>query len=295
MRALYRLLFRAACAVGRPVGGIRPRRVYHWLAERGFDRDRIELEWRRDRFGNELLLSPYYFIDRHILAFGCYDRELHDWVQARVAPGMVCFDVGANIGEVALQMARLVGPAGRVYAFEPVPHLCDRLRANVQRNGFSATVVVRSEALSDREGPALIRAASAGAANQGRASLVDDENAYLTESLPISTTTLDRFVGDLDLPRLDLVKVDIQGSEPRMLRGAERTLDRYAPDVLMEVAPWELRFEGMSGEDLLARMEGLGYRAFAIERGRAERRLDPRELARDPRARNVLFRRQSAA
>ena len=78
-----------------------------------------------------------------------------------------------------------------------------------------------------------------------------------------------------------------------MVRGAERTLARYGPDLLMEVAPWELRFEGMTGADLLDQMAGLGYAAFAIAGGQATRPLDARELTLDLRARNVLFRKKS--
>ncbi len=289
MRGLYRALFRAACGIGRPVGGLRPRRIYHWLAERGFDRDHIELAWHRDRWGNELLLSPYYFIDRHILAFGCYDAELHDYLEAHLKPGMICLDVGANMGEVALQMARLVGPGGRVYAFEPVDHVRERLRANVVRNGYEASVLVREEALLDREGPAEIRASLPTAANQGRASLIDDENAFLTQRLPVVTTTLDRFAARESLPRIDLVKVDIQGSEPRMIRGAEKSFERYGPDVLMEVAPWELRFEGMTGGDLIRQMEGFGYEAYRIAGADASERVTAEALPERGPARNLLF------
>ena len=69
--AAARPLFRAACAVGRPFGGIRPRRIYDWLGR--LAHPVAEFDWRRNRWGDELYLSPHYHIDRNILIFGTYD------------------------------------------------------------------------------------------------------------------------------------------------------------------------------------------------------------------------------
>lgn len=62
-----------------------------------------------------------------ILLDGTYDPVMHRVIERRISPGMVCMDVGTKLGEVALHMARRTGAAGAVYAFEPVPHVYQRL------------------------------------------------------------------------------------------------------------------------------------------------------------------------
>jgi hypothetical protein len=110
MRAIYRLLYEIACIIGRPIGGIRPRRIYDILGRRIFTKP--EFAWHRNRWGDELFLSPYYDIDRQILIFGTYDPDLHAIIEHLVKPGMICCDIGANIGEVALHLAHRVQPGG---------------------------------------------------------------------------------------------------------------------------------------------------------------------------------------
>lgn len=128
MNSLYRIAFRLLCLAGAPIGGIRPRRMYHWLARRGWHHP--EFKWYHDRRGQKLLLSPHIHLDRCIIAFGEYDKELHLGLELCVKPGMTCFDIGANIGAVSLHMLKLVGRRGRVHAFEPVPPVFERLIGN---------------------------------------------------------------------------------------------------------------------------------------------------------------------
>src|SRR4051812_23750848 len=99
--SFYRMAFRALARIGRPIGGVRPRRMYNWLARRGFHSYREnDFVWQCDRWGSELKLSPFYLVDRDILVTGSYEEPLHRLIRDRVRPGMVCFDVGANIGAV---------------------------------------------------------------------------------------------------------------------------------------------------------------------------------------------------
>ncbi len=96
-------------------------------------------------------LSPYFWIDRDIIALGCYDPVQHGAIDRLVGPGMTVLDIGANIGDVTLHLAHRVGVGGRVVAFEPVPGVRDRLSEHVGVNGLDAIVSVRSEALRRRQ------------------------------------------------------------------------------------------------------------------------------------------------
>ena len=94
-RTLSRVLFRMLSSLGRPFGGLRPRRLHHILARRAFAAFREQdFGWYRDRWGSELRLNPYYLIDRDIIALGVYDAGLHAVIEQRVRPGDVCLDLG---------------------------------------------------------------------------------------------------------------------------------------------------------------------------------------------------------
>jgi FkbM family methyltransferase len=274
--AAARPLFRAACAVGRPFGGIRPRRVYDWLGRLAYPVP--EFEWRRNRWGDELYLSPHYHIDRNILIFGTYDADLHQAIENLVRPGMVCLDVGANLGEVALHVARRVGPGGQVHAFEPAPPIYERLRLHVGHNHLQDVVHTHPIALSDQTGPCTIAFPGADQDNQGLGSIVNLGPKSGAARATASAMTLDDFVAEHGLTRLDLMKVDIQGGEPALLRGGRRTFAELGPDLLMEVSPEDLRAAGSDSRELCRMLDEYGYRIHHLTGGRVGRRIHASEV-----------------
>jgi FkbM family methyltransferase len=274
--AAARPLFRAAVAVGRPIGGIRPRRVYDWLGRLAYPS--LEFHWRRNRWGDELYLSPHYHIDRNILVFGTYDADLHQAIEHLVQPGMVCFDVGANLGEVALHMARRAGSGGQVHAFEPAPPIFERLRLHVVRNRMQDVVHTHPIALSDRTGPCTIAFPGAEEDNQGLGSIANLGPKSGAARATASAMTLDEFVAEHGLTRLDLMKVDIQGGEPALLRGGRRTLTELGPDLLMEISPEDLRAGGSDSRELCRMLEEYGYRIHHLTGGRVGRRIHAGEV-----------------
>ncbi len=264
---MYELLYRALVRLGRRWGGVRPRRVVHWVARRAWG-GRVpaprEHVWCRDRWGAEFLLHPHYHIDYQIQAFGTYELRLQQYIERHVRPGMVCFDVGANIGAVSLHLAARVAPSGRVHGFEPVPHLRDRLRLHVERNGFHDVVSIHDCALSSADGEMELALAAEGEPNQGMASLVDRSPAALSRRLTVPTRSLDSLAAEWGLEQVDLMKVDIQGAEIWLLEGGAELFARCGPDLLMEVAPRELRGMGADSRDLLAKVEEMGYSCYRL-------------------------------
>jgi FkbM family methyltransferase len=135
-------------------------------------------------------------------------------------PGSVFYDIGANVGFFTLVGARLVGPRGAVWAFEPNPETIPVLRRNIALNGFRHVTVIES----------------ALGARVGRATLVSDDplTAHLgATGVPVDVTTLDAMLEQLRPP--DLVKIDVEGAEAEVLAGMRKTLDEFAPVVICEV------------------------------------------------------------
>jgi len=283
MRSIFKLLYKLLCLAGRPIGGIRPRRLYDILARLAFVEP--EFNWVRNRWGAELLLTHYYHLDRNILIFGCYDSALHETLEARIRPGLVCLDVGANLGEMALHMAH---SGATVYAFEPVPDVFKRLKQHVERNGLSALVHVHDVALSDQTGVCRISVGTPEQDNQGLASIVSNSGGRLTDQIEIKTITLDAFVQREQIQRVDLIKVDIQGAEIKFLEGARQTLQKFAPELLMEIASEDLAAIGKNSRDLCLMLESLGYTIYELKNAKPGARIDAASIKPDFRASNVL-------
>jgi FkbM family methyltransferase len=143
-------------------------------------------------------------------------------------PGSVVVDVGANCALHTAVLARCVGPEGRVHAFEPVPQLAERIEETLALNRLS-NVVVHNVGVAERSGsiaflfdPLAFNVGLGHHANGGESSST------------IEVVSLDEALPSLD-GRVSLVKIDVEGMEVRVLRGAQRLLTEHRPVVIVEV------------------------------------------------------------
>lgn len=174
--------------------------------------------------------------------------ETHEAEFARlhelIAPGDWVIDVGANIGQYTKRMSDLVGPDGRVLAFEPVPDTFTLLAANVNQfrhanvTLFNAAVSARVEVL----GMAMPRF-DTGLTNYYMAHLVNAAEAELKVlTMPLDALPIER--------RVSLIKIDAEGHEAVVLQGMRALLERSRPAMIIETGSAEL----------VATLEGMGYR-----------------------------------
>ncbi len=290
-QVICRWLFWLLCAIGRPFGGIRPRRMCDRLGRLAYSKP--EFAWVRNRWGAELYLTPFYHIDRNILAFGCYDPDLHRLLEQLLRPGMVCMDVGANLGEMTIHMAARVGSDGVVYSFEPVSRVRERLRKHVERNRVETIVRIIPAALSNQTGRTQIHCADASADNQGLASIVQPGSNALPLTEEVETMRLDDFVAREGVRRIDLMKVDIQGAEPFLLEGGARVFQTLSPDLLIEISPKDLRHARETSRDLIAKIEAYGYSVYRTRRGRIGDRIRAARVGTSFHAPNVFCTKRS--
>jgi len=186
------------------------------------------------------------------------------FLQTVVRPGDTFIDIGANVGLITLHAAALVGPAGRVHSFEPNPHLVDRLGKLIALNKLNH-VTLHPVGLSDTEGE-LALSILKDHHEQGTLSYIDDPTVFSQQyHVPIR-------LGDgelpVDLPGPAMIKIDVEGHEPHVLRGLRRTLDRLRPVVFTEVSDDYLRRAGSSVAELFEFMHSLGYRGHQIKHTR---------------------------
>lgn len=196
-----------------------------------------------------------------ILAQGGYESfELA--LISRLARGAeVIFDIGANIGWYSLHLAQQEQQA-RVYAFEPVPTTHLRLLANLGRNAAGNRVTPVKDGLSDASGEfdMFVPATSGSPA----ASLNDLHPGEGSRRVTCRFTTLDEFVEENGIARIDFLKCDVEGAELRVLKGGMKSLVRFKPAIVIELLrKWSAAF-GYHPNDVIDLFNGLGYVCYGV-------------------------------
>lgn len=183
---------------------------------------------------------------------GWYERHLTRLFPKLLPPDGVALDIGANAGAIALSMAHLA-PRGEVIAFEAAPPNADRLEANVAKAGM-ANIRVERIALYDRRGELAL---SYSDEHSGGANVSNELQATATR---IPAIALDEWAHANGLARVDLVKLDVEGSEVRVLHGARATLAQFRPALIVECNPVTLSGQDRTSTgDLLDALDELGY------------------------------------
>jgi FkbM family methyltransferase len=202
-----------------------------------------------------------------------YEEQIY---QAIVRSGDFCFDVGANAGEVSIFLAQLAGESGSVIAFEPVWPLYVRLCRAIELNAdIRAPIVAVPLGLADSERRATVNVPN-GEFGMGSiaesAAWADVQRGAQISSFEVSLTTLDDFLRSTSLLPPTFMKIDVEGAELFVFRGATKLFDAgYRPLMLIEVfAPWEHAF-GYRPWDVLSWLTRRDYRfLFACPHGLIE-------------------------
>jgi FkbM family methyltransferase len=191
--------------------------------------------WYREDLGLVALLS------------GGFEQAETEWLLARVRPGTTAIDVGANVGMYTVPLA---GTAARVLAFEPAPDNVRRLGENLALNGLE-NVTVRQVALGERAGELLLRL---GDDPMFHSTTEVAEQRGTGDELRVKACVLDDEWRAAGSPEVSALKVDVEGGEAAVLRGATGLLETCRPALLLEASTAE-RLAKL--EEILAR---LGYR-----------------------------------
>lgn len=179
----------------------------------------------------------------------------HDYLNDGITlrPGATVVDIGANIGAFAVMAASIVGPRGRVIAFEPIPETFERLRENVALSGLGQ-VECRRAAIDAEEGEIALRVtARSSQATAHRLKWLGDDQHARTETAPC--LTLNRVFEEYQIDRINLLKVDCEGSEYGIFDSLDPGLAARIDQVAMEVHA----VEGKSPERLGERLRTLGF------------------------------------
>lgn len=181
-------------------------------------------------------------------------REYYDLVK----DGMVVMDIGTNIGMSLLNFTKR-NPSGYNYGFEPVPETYNKAAHNVSVNPFK-NVEVNQLALSDEEGMLYFdytEEHKSGKAHSGGNFLLKGGKK---DSISVRATTLEKFVAEKNITKIDFIKMDVEGFEINVIKGGMEILKRLKPMFYIEVNDSTLKRQGQTPEQLLALLKEIGYK-----------------------------------
>jgi len=218
------------------------------------DSAQVTLPW-----GDRIRVHPRETIGAHLWYYGIFDLAVAEVLTRLIDPGDTVVDVGANIGQMTSLMRWRSGQTGEVLAFEPHPELFRSLEELVQSGGASsalAPVRLFRTALSDCTGSAWLDPGPRWETNQGLSRIVHHSDRG-TEKFPVELRRLDELLA-ADV-QIGLMKVDVEGHELAVFRGAERLLARRAVrDIVYEDL-------GEQTAELSGLLRAQGFEIFALQ------------------------------
>jgi FkbM family methyltransferase len=219
---------------------------------------------RRLRNGMRIRLVWNDLSHAQIFKTGWTDAQNVEILSAILFPGMVFFDVGANVGFYTLVASRIVGKDGEVHSFEPNPETFGCFKENLRINALE-NVFANQFALSDSKQTGrlyLHRPQFQGGTSLGVAS---PEDALDKRVCDVSCGTLDDYLRDSHRERIDVMKVDVEGAEVKLLRGGASILQAEdRPIILMEFNSGALKKIGHTCKELADLAVGYGYDLFRV-------------------------------
>lgn len=181
--------------------------------------------------GVRMQLNTRSSVPRTIFFFGTFQPAVVHLFRKRLSKGMYCLDVGANHGYFALDFAQHIGPTGKVAALEANPELVAYIRTMATRNRFAHLEVV-ADIIHEKSGMEMNFYVTKGTGG----SSVDPTRVSEKDSQSIRSTTLsiDDFIATHAWPRLDVIKMDIEGADCYGLLGASESIARFRPFIIFE-------------------------------------------------------------
>jgi FkbM family methyltransferase len=225
--------------------------------------------WIEDFDGDlSMMLDLTEHMQNQIYWYGYYSLDLVPLFKRVLRPGNVVIDCGANVGELSLVARNVVGEHGQVYAFEPLPSVADRLQMNIDANHFANVELLRKGVGRNAGSAAIYEAGSKspdGLWNRGLGTLFSGGDRS-SVAATIELTSIDLFAEERRLSRLDLMKIDIEGGELPALEGARNALERFKPQLVIELNEQMCAVAGYTMSDVLEFLRSMHYSAHRVGR-----------------------------
>jgi FkbM family methyltransferase len=206
-----------------------------------------------------MLVTPSEHIQQQLFWYGYYEKPVTVLLQMLLKPDSIMLDIGANVGYFTVIAASLA-KNGKVYAFEPVTELFEKLKTNIHENNlFNAMAINAAAGESQRESLIYISDES----NKGMSSLKPPEN-FSGYSQPVTIVRIDDWIKQTDIDRVDFIKIDVEGYELFALQGMTEMLMNFTPVLIVEINANTLAYFCLSPNDVMEFLKNLGYMPFNV-------------------------------
>ncbi len=206
-------------------------------------------------------------IDLAIYIFGYFEYETVGAYRRLLKPGDTVLDIGANIGAHTMYLARCVSPAGKVIAFEPTAYAYNKLRQNIALNPMLAGLIQAEQVMLVNSDDTQVKPQlySSWRIHDADPDTHPKHGGHLMDTTGARNVALDGYITRHNIGPVTLIKMDVDGHECQVLRGARRLLDRDKPILLMEIMPYGLNETGASLDELLGILSAHGYSLYDLD------------------------------
>ena len=205
-------------------------------------------------------LSDYV---EHFIFWGIKDAG-HETLYKSIKPGMNVFDVGANIGDTALHFSKSVGSAGKVFAFEPDPANYIKLQTNIAKNNAS-NITSFNIGLGSERGTMKLYKVDPNNKGMNRMFLNRKDDSDFVE---VSIEKVDDVMNQLSYPEIDFIKIDVEGFELEVLKGAKQLLEKFKPELFIEMDDSFLNANNASIKQVIQFLSEMNYKIQVAQTGK---------------------------
>lgn len=242
-------------------------KVFFWISVLVYRKERKKkissLNVVIDNFDSnvKMVIDPSRSMGSAIYWTGYHEFREFLFLHRFLRPDMVFLDVGANQGEYSLFAAKRL-TKGKVIAFEPLPSIRTRFEENIRLNNFTNIRIVEA-GLSDKKGTLEIHEVEDE--HEGLATFfLGDRKSRKSFNVPL--VKLDEIADGVEFSRIDFIKIDIEGGELNALRGAQNTIKRFKPAIMIEINEDTYLAAGYRTQDILDILGTSGYQPFEIRK-----------------------------
>lgn len=202
-------------------------------------------------------------VKEHLFFLNKYEDYETKLVKKIVKSGDTVFDIGANFGWYTIIASKLVGSTGKVYAFEMVPNIVKEFRRNMELNHLEKNITVENIALGEKTGMIKYFYSEDQEMGNFQSDILLKGSRTLKEGVA-TMLSLDDYVRQNMIPKVDFIKCDIDGAEVLFLKGARKTIETKKPTIVVEVNERAQKAQGHSCREIFEELGPFGYSFFSL-------------------------------
>lgn len=199
--------------------------------------------------------------DRNIFFHGVVDQDLTNYLKKNIKPDSVFFDIGANSGFFSLLASKLA-KRGSVHAFEPVPSVFHNLEKSIKKNNIS-NIIANQLCLSNKTGMTPFYVSYHSDVSSVKKTSYQKKHKLIK----VKTITLNSYCQNNNIKKIDIIKIDTEGSEKNILFSSKKILNTYKPTLVVEFSNITAKAFHYHPSDIYDFLQKQGYRMFSIRNG----------------------------